>query len=274
MPRPKKQEADATSTNGAAEAAPANAAAEAFAKVEPELAALPPEAIVPLAIDPAAAIAAVLAAAPRIREHRDAIVEQLPKHPLRQLDELETYAQAAWYAHLVQSYASTSPEAAKALVDEATRLREGLLIAAEALAHRALLDADAIARVRKSGGHDLAGDLIALAAVFKASWSKVSSKTAVERGEVERAAELGPAVLVASTVKKHKNVDTEAQRARAIALLVDAYDTCRRAIGYLRWKEGDVDTIAPPFPKKRAPRKPKQDEEATAAAEPDGAAEA
>jgi hypothetical protein len=270
MARAKKQDADVTSANGAAGAAPANTAAEAFAKVEPELAALPPEASAPPTIDPAAAVAVVLAAAPRIREHRDAIAEQLPKHPLRPIDELETYAQAAWYAHLVQTYSSTTPEAAKALVDEATRLREGLLIAAEALAHRALLDADAVARVRKGGGHDLAGDLITLAGLFKAAWSKVSSKTAIERGEVERAAELGPAVLVATAVKKHKSTDTEAERARAVTLLLDAYDSCRRAIGYLRWKEGDLDVIAPSLARKRPGRKlGKKDEEAVA--EVDGA---
>src|SRR6185437_9455403 len=139
-----------------------------------------------------------LAAAPRIREHRDAIAEQLPLHDLGALDKLESYAHAAWYAHLVHTYASGSPESAKALIEEGTRLREGLLIAAEALAHRALLDADSVARIRKGGGNDVAGDLVALAALFREGWSKISGKTAVEKHEIDRAAELGPAVLVAS----------------------------------------------------------------------------
>jgi hypothetical protein len=276
MARPKKQ--DTPAATNAAPAAPSapNAAADAFAKVEPELGSLAAEELAPLPDDFGAAVNAVLAAAPRIHEHREAMGEQLPKHPLELVDNLEQYAQAAWYAHLVHTYSSNGPEALKALVDEATKLRDGLLIAAEALAHRNLLDADSVARIRKgSGNADLAGDLVALAALFKESWGKVASKTAVERHEIDRAAELGPAVLVAMHAKKHagKPVDTEAQRARAFTLLSRAYDACRHALAYLRWKEGDADSIAPSLTKKKAGRKPgaKKDEagsaEETAAAE-------
>jgi hypothetical protein len=260
MPRPKKQDTSAPSAESAAQSAP-NAVADAFAKVEPEIAALAPEALAPITVDVGAAVTSVLAAAPRIREHRDAIADQLPRLDLGAVDKLEVYAQAAWYTHLVHTYASGSPESAKALIDEAGRLREGLLIAAEALAHRALLDADAVARIRKGGG-DLAGDLVALAALFKECWGRISGKTAVEKHEIDRAAELGPAVLVASAARKHKSGDTDGQRARAFTLLVNAYDTCRRALAYLRWKEGDADAIAPSLFRKRPGRKPgKKDEE-------------
>jgi hypothetical protein len=271
MPRPKKQDtSDATSSNGAAAPSTPNAAAEAFNRIEPELAGLAAETLAPITVDVGAAVASALAAAPRIREHRDAIAAQLPHHPIEAVDKLESYAQAAWYAHLVHTYSSGSPESAKALLDEATRLREGLLIAAEALAHRAILDADAVARIRKgSGSGDLAGELIALAALFRESWSKVSGKTAVEKHEIDRAAELGPAVLVATAAKKHKNTDTDAQRARAFTLLVNAYDACRQALAYLRWKEGDAETLAPSLFKKRPGRKPgkKDDESSEAPAE-------
>jgi hypothetical protein len=277
MARPKKQDASPSSSNGASAPSTPNAAADAFTKIEPELAALAPEALAPITIDLGAAVGSALAAAPRVREHRDAIVEQLPQHPISAVDKLESYAQAAWYAHLVHTYSSGSPESAKALIEEATRLREGLLIAAEALAHRAILDADAVARIRKgSGVVDLAGDLTALAALFREGWGKIGGKTAVEKHEIDRAAELGPAVLVATAAKKHKNTDTEAQRARAFTLLVNAYDSCRRALAYLRWKEGDADTIAPSLFRKRPGRKPgKKGEEASdAPAEAHDASEA
>ena len=282
MARPKKQESTSSTTSASASAVSApNAAAEAFAKIEPELAALTPEELTPITVDIAAAVTAVLAAAPKILAHRDAIVEQLPLHPIEQIDELATYAQAAYYAHLLHSYANGSPEAAKALIDEAQKLREDLLVAAEALAHRGMLDADAVAGIRKGHGHaDTAGDLTALAALFKASWSKVSSKTAVERTEVDRAEELGPAVMIAIAVRKSgaKSTDTEGQRARAFTLLARAYESCRRALFYLRWMESDTDTIAPSLFKKRAGRKPgagkKEDEAESAAPEATDAAEA
>jgi hypothetical protein len=275
MSRPKKQDSLA-SESAAPAASPPNAAADAFTKVEPELGALPTEEVMPLPTDFGAVVNAVLAAVPRILEHRDIIAEQLPRHPIALVDKLETYAQAAWYTHLVHSYASNGPEAIKALVDEAQRLREGMLIAAEALAHRNLLDADAVAHIRKgSGNADTAGDLTALAALFKESWGKVSSKTAVERHEIDRAAELGPAVLVALHAKKNagKPVDTESQRARAFTLLAHAYDACRQALAYLRWKEGDADSIAPSLTKKRPGRKPGSGKEAVAEEAPAPTAE-
>jgi hypothetical protein len=279
MARPKKQESTPSTTSASAPSAP-NAAADAFAKIEAELAALTPEELTPITVDVSAAVTAVLAAAPRIREHRDAIVEQLPLHPIESLDELETYAHGAWYAHLLHNYANGSPEAAKAMIDEAQKLREDLLVAAEALAHRGMLDADAVAAIRKGHGHaDTAGDLTALAQLFSASWGKVNSKTAVEKTEIDRAAELGPAVMVAIAVRKSgaKSTDTEGQRTRAFALLARAYDSCRRAVSYLRWSEGDADAIAPSLFKKRAGRKPggKKEEETTdVAAEATEAAEA
>ncbi len=271
MARPKKQESTTTTTSTSAPSAP-NAAADAFAKIADELAALTPEELTPITVDVSAAVTAVLAAAPKILAYRDAIVEQLPLHPIEQVDELETYAHGAWYAHLLHNYANGSPEAAKAMIDEAQKLREDLLVAAEALAHRGMLDADAVAGIRKGHGHtDTAGDLTALAQLFKASWSKVSSKTAVEKTEVDRAEELGPAVMVAIAVRKSgaKSTDTDGQRARAFTLLARAYEGCRRAVTYLRWTEGDAESIAPSLFKKRAGRKPgagKKEDEAEGAA--------
>ena len=265
MARPKKQEAPSSAAPTSSSAAPPNAAADAFHKVEAEITALTPEELVPLSLDVSAAVTAVLAAAPKIREHRDAIAEELPKHPVRHLDNLESYALATWYTQIVHTYASADPEAAKNLIEEAGKLREGLLIAAEALAHRGLLNADAVAKIRKgSGTTDAANDLVALAALFSSDWGKVSSKTAVERHEIDRAAELGPAVMVAVALRKqgNKKTDTEGQRARAFTLLTRAYDSCRRALAYLRWKEGDAESIAPSLYKKKPGRKPgsKKDE--------------
>lgn len=274
MARPRKQDAASSTENSeSAEGSPHNAMADAFAKIEPRLASVAPEELGAAAVDIAAAVAAAVAAAPRIREHREAIAEQLPKHPIELVDELETYAHAAQYAHLVHVYASGGPEAAKNLLDEAVKLREGLLIAAEALAHRGLLDADAVADIRKgSGNADTGNDLSALASLFHAAWGKVSAKTAVERHEIDRARELGPAVLAvrAARRKDGKAVDTEDQRARAFALLSNAYDRSRQAIAYVRWKEGDVDAIAPSLTKKRPGRKPggKKEEGAAEGAEP------
>ena len=235
-----------------------SAAVAAFSAIERELAGVTPVEAVPDDLDIAALVANTLTLAPRLLELRATIVEQLPRHPIDKLDNLERYALALWYADLVNTYASKNSEGSAGLLDEATRLREGLLVAAEALAHRALLDPEAVARIRKgSGQSELAGDLVTLAAMYSASWAQIASKTAVEREEVDRATEIGPMLLVALTARKQTQsaVDPAEQEARAYSLLLQAYDRCRQAIAYLRWKEGDLETIAPPLlPKRRARR--------------------
>ncbi|WP_437591731.1 hypothetical protein [Sorangium sp. So ce1000] len=73
-----------------------------------------------------------------------------------------------------------------------------------------------------------------------------------------RAGEIGPQLLAALGVREHGKGPgpTEAadKRARAFALLVHAYDQTRRAIAYLRWNEGDADSIAPSLYKGRGGR--------------------
>ncbi|WP_437681947.1 hypothetical protein [Sorangium sp. So ce131] len=130
---------------------------------------------------------------------------------------------------------------------------------AEALARRGLLDAETVAEIRAGQGHiDTANDLVALSALFGASWPEIAGKTAATEEEVKRAGEIGPQLLAALGVREHGKGPgpTEAadKRARAFALLVHAYDQTRRAVAYLRWNEGDAETIAPSLYKGRGGR--------------------
>ncbi|WP_231864910.1 hypothetical protein [Sorangium cellulosum] len=89
---------------------------------------------------------------------------------------------------------------------------------------------------------DTANDLVAFSALFTASWSEVTGRTAATEEEVRRAGEIGPQILAPLGVREHDKSPgpTEAadRRARAFSLLVHAYDQTRRAIAYLRWDKG------------------------------------
>ena len=61
-------------------------------------------------------------------------------------------------------------------------------------------------------------------------------------------------------------------RARAFTLLVRAYDDCRQAASYLRWREGDVDDFAPSLRPK--PRRGKSGPPEPAPGQPPAAPEA
>lgn len=257
MARPAKAQ-----TSSAPTISPA-AAFAAYGRVEPKLLALTPEDLVTVYVEVPRAVSAVLGALPHLRSMRDEIVQNLPNHPIEALDQLEDYAYAAWYADLLYSTPASELDTKK-LTEEAGTLREGLLVGAEALAHRNLLDPKRVGDIRKGRGHaDLASDLIALAELFREGWDKVRTKTAVEEEEVDRAADLGVRLLAAVALKPGKGAaqpkitDAADRRARAITVVAKAYEECRRAVAYLRWHEGGDGELAPSLLQKPRGRKPK-----------------
>ena len=202
-------------------------------------------------IPTAASIA--LGAYGRMIQLRPLIVEQLPRHPVELLDELPSYAAAALYAHLISLPPAGNGERLNKLLDEAAPSRDALLLAAEALAPRGLLDADKVAGIRSGLGNlDRANDLAALADIFKQAWPQIASKTAVERAEVDRAASLGMELLVALGEKglgerRASTPEARELRARGFTLLINAYEQCTRAVAYLRAQEDDLDAYVPRF---------------------------
>ena len=74
-------------------------ATAAYLRVEPELAHLDPSELARVQFDIPRAITIALGALPRIRDHRAAMLA-LPDSPAAQVDKLEDYALACWYAHV------------------------------------------------------------------------------------------------------------------------------------------------------------------------------
>ncbi|WP_438019368.1 hypothetical protein WMF18_09980 [Sorangium sp. So ce315] len=239
-------------------AAPPQAAA-AFDKVAPEMDTLGQDALLPINIDIPRAVSQALGVLPGLLALRPLIAERLPTHDVGLVDRLETYALAAWYAHLAWLSSGGAQNGLKPLVEEAVPLRANLLGDAEALARRGLIDAETVADIRAGNGHmDTANDLVALSALFSDRWSEIAGKTAATEEEVRRAGELGPQLLAALGVREHGAApgpsDAAEKRTRAYTLFVNAYDQTRRAVAYLRWNEGDVDAIAPSLYKGRGGR--------------------
>jgi hypothetical protein len=254
MPRPK-------TVKTAPAKPPAALAAAAFTKIKPRLKKLEADELTQVNADIPAAVSLVLGALPSLRAMRDAIVEELPKHPIAMLDDLEDYALATWYADQLHETQGLDEAALKELSAEAGPLRESLLIAAEPLAHRGLLDAKRVAEIRAGRGkEDAANDLMALAELFSSSWDRVRSKTVVEEHEVRRAEEIGTKLLMSLAARESgsstKPVDSADRRVRAYTLLARAYSACRRAAAYIRWEQGDTDDLVPPLVRRGPGRKP------------------
>ena len=225
-------------------------AAEALAIVAPELQVLHKDQLAPINIDIPLSVSIALGVLEGLRDLRPSLVQQLPEHDIAQFDKLETYALAAWYAHLLHLPPASPSSPVKALLDEAVPLRAALLGDAEALVRRGLFDQALFDEIRAGQGHvDTANDLVALSAGFSEIWAQIEGRTAATEQEIDRAAELGPLLLAALGVREHGPApgpsDAADRRARAFTLFVRAYDQARRAVTYLRWNEGDADAYAP-----------------------------
>lgn len=273
MANTRKKAADAaadTASPPPAEPEPRNAAA-AYARLAEERKALGdrPE---PPPGEPRQILDAARKALPRLLSLRDAIAEALPRHPIRLLDELDDYIQAAAFSErLVSLTAHTEGDADKfnEMIEEGRRLRKIMLSSAEPLVLKGLLDEAKVKAIRSGQGHeDMAADLIELAALYSEAWPRVKHKSPVEQEEVERARSLGQEIselliLRRSDSSKLSPEECAEQRDRAYALLIRAYDETARAVGYLRWHEKDADSFAPSLFKAKRGRPPKGETTAT-----------
>lgn len=237
-------------------------ASAAFAKVQAQLNKLKEEELSPLTADIQKVVSTVLGLLPRVREFHDEIAENLPKVSATLGDDLETRALAAWYAQMLFA-APRGEEVFKQLLEEASTLREALLVSAGPLVYKGLVEKEKIDAIKKGQGHaDKAADLTSLGELYESIWPKIQGKTAVEAAEWKRALELGPQLAAAVSARQQGNsaqkteADLEAQRVRAFTFLLKGWDDLRRALTFLRWVEGDVDEIAPVLVK--APPKPRE----------------
>ncbi len=244
---------------------------EAYEQLLPEIRAVAEESLIHINLDILLVVTTVLGALPEIRTLRPRMLEEVPKFDIARFDKLELMARALSHAH-AQYVAATKPaESLPALVDEATKLRDTLHQDATALANRGLLDPARFKDVKRNNGYRaLALDLQVLSLAMKEKWPQISTKTAVVQEELERAVSLADRLQLAVGLREQGPTGVEEAasiRQRAFTLFMRTYEDARRAVSYLRWHEGDEDTIAPSLYTLRQTgtrRRPEDDEPAPA----------
>jgi hypothetical protein len=189
---------------------------------------------------------------------------ELPYFDHAGLAKLPDYARALQHAYLLTLPSDEGETYLQALLAEATPLRERLLVVAEGLALFGRVDRTRVASIRSGSGRlDTANDLMALEQLFAAGGDELLAKTPLTKAEVERAGELGWQ-LVGALGKRRVGADGEGDPSEAdetcvrlYRLVVRTYDQARRAVGYLRWSEGDASEFAPSlFARRRVGRGP------------------
>lgn len=221
---------------------------EAFDRVLQPSQALEEDALLPINVDVPSVIATTsgkLAGILALHERAKA----LPEFDAGVFEQLETHVLATGHAHTKLMIASAPPEEILALNERGMKLRQMLYADAVALATRGLINGDRLAGFQdKIGYKNLAFDLMALAGVLRDNWEKVSGKTAVTTDDLDQADLIGDQLVNAVGARSQETSivdEASTQRQRNFTLFANAYDEVRRAITFLRWKEDDVDEIAP-----------------------------
>lgn len=193
-----------------------------------------------------------LGALPNIEARRDEFRRRLPEYDVERAGRLRDYARAAHYAHIVAIRHADGEGRVRAILDEASPLRERMLSAAELHALYGLLDGGRVSAIRRGTGHiDTANDLVELSVLFGESGDKLAGQTPVTEADVGRAAELGFQLLDAlgqrdlGTDGSSTPARQEEDRVKAFWLFHDVYEESRRAMTYVRWREGDADLLVP-----------------------------
>jgi hypothetical protein len=232
-------------------------AEQAYNRVKAELEALHVDELAPINVDIVSATSIALGVAERILAHRDRMAK-LPEFEIKHVDNLVDYAKAAWYAY-VTNLPAPDPQDLNLYLAEVATLRSKFLMWAAPLVGAGKFDDVAVAKIKDGSGHkDTASDLVALVGLYRSKWDEIKNMCGVTDEELTRAAEIAPAVFGLVSRREFQTSavlsDGSLRVRRAWTLLDRAYSNCRRGLSFLRYEEGDADTLAPSLRRNAGPR--------------------
>jgi hypothetical protein len=242
-----------TSLGGATGASTTTAAAAldrlAFDRTAPARAAMRLEDAPNFGLDAFAAAGKAISIVARVAPHRAALLG-LPEFDISNLDCLEDYARALRFVHTEILRRVQRAKVLPVLAEEGKALRALMMSYAEALSYKGLFSPELIARLREGTGYaDLVEDLNILAQEFLAlPAAHTGPGSLVTRPEIDRASEIAHQINVASGNVVDIDLSQAAlldERRKVAGLLLEAHSEIRRAVTYLRWKQGDAAELVP-----------------------------
>ena len=235
---------------------------EAFEALSSEIANVDPLELIAINIDIPAAVITVSGRLSRIHGLRDSVAREMPFFDIMSFDKLEQTALAVAHAHVEYLTASLPAEPVPPLVETLMNAREYLLADVTVLAKRNIVDAERLKQLQGTTGHkNITFDVLLLCNLFREHWNKINGRTAVKLTELARAEGVANRLTTALGAREAGNEalpEAAAIRQKAFTLFVNRYDEVRRAVTFLRWHAGDIDTIAPSLYAGRT-RKPSDD---------------
>jgi len=229
-----------------------------FRKLKPRYVAIPRSELLQINLDLTAMTGTMLAVSSKVEELRPAIA-RLPDFPMEAVDDLRDAAMGLDYTHAeVMSRAHPSDDL-EDLYREATQTRDRFLHDQANLAKNGVVDQNLTEGFSGLTGYkSVVNDIRTCIAGYRAIGSRADAKSCVTPEDIDRAEAvihrmerlLGDRILGSNTAVEWVDL-----RTRAFSLAWNYYDQARRAVMFLRWTVGDVDSIAPSLYKGRIKRR-------------------
>lgn len=232
-----------------------NQAQASFERMRPRYIALPRSQLLRINLDFTPTIGTALAACPRILALRPEM-EKMYDFNLEVVDCLEDAALGLEYTHSQVVACAHPPDDLQDLHREATQTRARLVLDLNSLAAHGIVDARDLARLTKLTGYkSVIEDIRACIATYRTLLPRIEGRSYFTPEDLNRAEAV---VHTMSTLLAKRSIPPGREwkdlRTRAFSLLCSYYDQARRAVTYLRWNNGDLDSIAPSLYKRRNKR--------------------
>ena len=222
---------------------------ESFKRLEAQIRGVPQDELMIINIDCTYAVTIVLGAAPRwlaLRPRMDRISSEVD---LALIDNASALGYALSYANADFVRTTTPTESLPMLHDEGERLRDLMLASKLVLEKHGLVKGEYLEALKGPVGYrNLSHDLSALVRFYRDNWTQIEGKTPLAMADIDRASILSGRLLAGVGARLGTPMEIDAStllRQQAFTLFVKAYDEVRQAVSFLRWKEDDVDEIAP-----------------------------
>lgn len=217
------------------------------------------------ALDPSASAVLAEATANKLQAYRGEVVAQFGEAAGIKLDELTPVARATLQADV--EYAGTAATTDIAALAEPVRSDYQLLITdSDSLANRKLLDPKRLEPARDIQGYAaLIRSVLVLVFVLREQWPQLKDHTPLTEADLDRAA-ANAQRMQAALGNRDNNVNRAPAaelRLRALSKLIHLYEEVRRMMTFLRWYDGDVDTIVPSLWAGRGGRKARSADDGT-----------
>src|SRR5690349_875170 len=161
--------------------------AQAFADLHDEIMAVPEEQLMQISVDISFAHQIALAAADRIDELMPELLK-LPNLDINRIRKLRVYAAACEHAHVLATSPTEDDVRLRELLDEAVKLRKGLLATAGLLVVFGEVSEERVAAIPAGLGHvEIAHAIEKLGVLYEEIWDRVESRIPVTAEMVERA---------------------------------------------------------------------------------------